>query len=56
MDTNRNAHLEQLNHDIQRWLLEADRLEEGGQKSRAEIIRGWAKNARRLCERIRDLN
>jgi 3-phenylpropionate/cinnamic acid dioxygenase small subunit len=55
MDANRIEHLEQLNRDIQKWLQEADRLDQEGQKPRAEIIRGWAKNAGRLCERIKVL-
>jgi hypothetical protein len=55
MDANRIAHLKQLSGDINRWKLEAERLEAVGQKSRAEAMRKWAKSAERLAERIKVL-
>jgi hypothetical protein len=55
MDTNRHAHLAQLECDIQRWLQEADRLEEEGEKYGANLKRSWAQNAGLLAERIKTL-
>jgi hypothetical protein len=56
MDPKRSEHLEQLNRDIHRWLAEADRLEQEGEKARAIIIRGWVKGASRLANRIKSLS
>jgi hypothetical protein len=55
MDANRRAHLNQLTSDIGKWLREAERLEKDGLKSRAAVLRGWARSASRVVDRIKEL-